>query len=145
MRGHEPIIAMRQRGKRPAMVYLDLERDHSPMKAWQDWPDVHPAVPSVWIQPEDVPNRLDLRFLLGLTAVVTGHDAQRVQAVEAAAIEAGALRVIAAEIDPQGFRTVRVSDSAGELGDGVDSPMAERTRELLGQHVALMSGGPVYG
>lgn len=98
MRGHEAIIAMRQRGKRPAIVYLDTERDHSTLKAWQDWPGVSPAIATVWVQPEDVPHRLDLRFLVVLVVLVTGRDAMRVRSVEIAAIEAGAERVIAAEV-----------------------------------------------
>lgn len=113
MRGHEGVIAMRQRGKKPALVYLDTMRDHSPMRAWQDWPDTSPAIPTVWVQPEDVPHRLDLRFLVGLVVVVTGTDTMRVRALEMAAIEAGAERVIAAEItDDKTPQTVRVTDSA---------------------------------
>lgn len=100
MRGQDGIIAMRQRGKRPAIVYLDTERDHSTLKAWQDWPNVSPAIATVWVQPEDVPHRLDLRFLVGLVVLVTGRDTMRVRAVELAAMYAGAERVIAAEVQP---------------------------------------------
>lgn len=100
MRGHEAIIAMRNAGKRPAIVYLDTMRDTSTLKAWQDWPNVSPAIATVWIQPDDVPHRLDLRFLVGMVVVVTGADSMRVRAVEWAALEAKAERVIAAEVQP---------------------------------------------
>lgn len=119
MRGHEPIIAMRQRGKKPALVFLDLLRDHAPAPAWRDWPDVSPAVPVVWVQDDDVPTRLDLRFLVGLNAVISGRDAERVAQLERAAIDAGALRVVAVTLvldeRRQEHRVVRVTDTAGAI------------------------------
>lgn len=120
MRGHEPIVAMRKRGQKPAIVYLDLMRDASPMKAWRDWPGVSPAIPTVWVQPEDAPHRLDLRFLVGLTAVVTGEDSDRVAALAKACTDAGALRVVASVVEPaprREFRVVSVTDSAHPSND----------------------------
>lgn len=117
MRGHEPIIAMRQRGQKPALVYLDTMRDHSPMQAWRDWPGTSPAIPTVWVQDADAPARLDLRFLVDLTVVVTSADPERVRQLERAAIDAGAFRVIAAVVEPVNarggmhFRAARVTDS----------------------------------
>lgn len=115
MRGQEGIIAMRMRGQKPAMVYVDSDPDKSAL--WRDWPGVCPATPSVWVQPDDVPHRLDLRFLVGLTAVISGTDAERLQALERAALDAGATRTVVALLQPcvdrsePSFRTVRVTDS----------------------------------
>ena len=121
MRGQDAIIALRQRGKKPALVFLDLMRDHQPDPMWRDWPEVQPAIPTVWVQDSDVPARLDLRFLVGLNAVITGRDPERVQQLERAAIEAGAARVIAVTLAlderRQEHRVVRVTDTAGALND----------------------------
>jgi len=121
MRGHEPIIALRQRGKKPAMVFLDLCRDFSPAPMWRDWPEVQPAIATVWVQDTDVPSRLDLRFLVGLNAVISGRDSERVEQLERAAIDAGATRVIAVTLTlderRQEHRVVRVTDSAGTFND----------------------------
>lgn len=121
MRGQDAIIAMRQRGKKPALVFLDLLRDHQPDPMWRDWPGVQPAIATVWVQDSDAPARLDLRFLLGLNTVITGRDAERVQQLEQAAIEAGAARVIAVTLTiderRQEHRVVRVTDTAGAFSD----------------------------
>ncbi len=117
MQGHEPIIAMRLQGKKPALVYLDMLRDYSPMKAWADWPGVSPAIPTVWVQDSDTPSRLDLRFLVGLTAVITGTDGERIRQLTQAALDAGAARVVAAHVESYAdrgemrFRTIHVADS----------------------------------
>jgi hypothetical protein len=94
MRGHEPIFAMRQQGHKPALVFLDMLKDNSPGQMWREWPEVQPAIPTVWVQDEDSIPRLDLRFLIGLPVVITGTDQSRVEALERAAIEAGAVRVV---------------------------------------------------
>lgn len=119
MLGHEGIITMRSRGKQPALVYLDTIRDHAPMKAWEDWPDVSPLVPTVWIQPADVPRRLDLRFVIDLTVVITATDAERLRQIEQRCIECGAFRVVASLVAQLAhqvrgetkFHTIRVTDS----------------------------------
>jgi hypothetical protein len=121
MRGHDAIIAMRQRGKKPALVFLDLIRDFSPAPMWRDWPEVQPAIATVWVQDSDAPSRLDLRFLVGLSAVISGRDPERVEQLERAAIEAGAARVIAVTLilddRRQEHRVVRVTDSAEAFND----------------------------
>jgi hypothetical protein len=121
MRGHDAIIAMRQRGKKPALVFLDLCRDFSPAPMWRDWPEVQPAIATVWVQDSDVPSRLDLRFLVGLNAVISGRDSERIEQLERAAIEAGAARAIAVTLTlderRQEHRVVRVTDSAGAIND----------------------------
>ena len=118
MRGHEKIIAMRKRGKRPTVVFIDCDPDNSPLPAWRDWNEVSPGLPSVQIDPDDVPHRLDLRFVIGMIAIVSGSDPMRVRAVEFAAREHGAERVIGSEVVPDdhancGFVTTEVRDSKG--------------------------------
>lgn len=94
MRGHEPILDMRRRGQKPALVFLDTIPDRSPSQLWREWPEVQPAIPTVWVQDDDAVHLLDLRFLVGLPVVITGTDAARVDALQAAALEAGAVRVV---------------------------------------------------
>lgn len=121
MLGHEPIIAMRQHGTKPGLVQLDLDRDHGPAKAWREWPGLTPLVATVWVQPADSPQRLDLRFLVGLQAIVTGSDAARVHAVADACLAHGAKRVIRAVMGPReaarqtdGIGVVEFADSASQ-------------------------------
>jgi hypothetical protein len=116
MRGHEHIIEMRMNRQKPAVVFLDTMPDASPLKAWRDWPEHSPAIATVWIEPGDVPHRLDLRYLIGMVVVVSGTDPMRVRAVEFEAIEAGASTVIAAEVEPdesayKDWHTTAVRDS----------------------------------
>lgn len=139
MRGHEPIIAMRRRGKRPAFVFLDTTRTTAPMCEWRDWPNVSPAIPSVWVEPDDAPHRLDLRFVFGLSVVVTGIDADRVKALADAAYSAGALRVIASvTTDGPNPRAVSVTDSFGILD--ADTPESGRTAQLLAMQADIRRG-----
>lgn len=127
MRGQDAIIAMRQRGKKPALVFLDLLRDHAPMPAWRDWPEVSPAIPTVWVQDDDTPERLDLRFVIGLSVVISGRDAGRVESLKQAAIDAGAQRVIAATLtldeSGQEHRVVSITDTAGPVNLTPEEPI----------------------
>lgn len=127
MRGHEAIIALRQRGKKPALVFLDLIRDHAPDPMWRDWPGVQPAIATVWVQDSDVPARLDLRFVIGLPVVVKGRDPERVQQLERAAIEAGAARVVAATLvldeHRNEHRVVSITDTAGPVNTTPEEPI----------------------
>lgn len=98
MKGHEPIIAMRQRGRVPAAVRLHLCAD-LPASLWRDWP-TFTTTAQVHIADADNLRRLDLRFVVGLLVWVDGDDAARVVAVEAAVKAAGAARVLAAVFGP---------------------------------------------
>lgn len=91
MRGHMPILAMRRAGLTPTMVTLS---DY-PTSAWswRDWPQ-DTAHAEVEIESTDSVARLDLRYLVGLTVIVDGHNANRVNAIADAAERAGAGRVI---------------------------------------------------
>lgn len=103
MRGHEPILAMRLRGQRPAFVCLD---DHSTETDWHQWAD---AVPTVCVA-GDVIDLLDLRFLVGMRVSIAGSTAARAKALLEAVKRAGAIAVGACALDwstdrfdPEGF------------------------------------------
>jgi hypothetical protein len=97
MRGHEPLIALRRSGKRPSMVFIDAFEDSS--DSWRDWPKNDPAHAQLEVLPDDSIPGLDLRCVVGLPVMVTGHSKARVDAIRDACIEAGAKRVVAACID----------------------------------------------
>ena len=98
MRGHEPIIAMRRRGLKPRTVFLDAFEDLS--KSWRLWPTVDPSAPQVEVLPTEPLSGLDLRFLVGLRVVITGHCRRRVEALRALCVEAQAARVLAVVCEP---------------------------------------------
>lgn len=92
MRGHAPLLAMRRSGVRPELVRFELD----PMR-WQDWatwPDWS-DVPMIEIEPGDTIRRLDLRYSVGMPALVCGTDPARLLAMVEALKAAGAKRVIA--------------------------------------------------
>lgn len=97
MRGHEPIVDMRRRGKKPAMVFIDAFETAS--QCWREWPARDLSMPQVEVPEDDALSGLDLRFVVGLRVMVTGHTARRVEAIRDLCIEAGASRVIAAVVD----------------------------------------------
>lgn len=91
MRGHLPIIAMRRAGLAPTMVTLSDYPTET--WSWRDWPQ-DTAHAEVEIERTDSPARLDLRYLVGLTVIVDGENANRVNAISDAAERAGAARVL---------------------------------------------------
>ena len=95
MRGHEAILAMRRRGRKPTMVRLELR---SFSRAIPDWglPD-----DMVIVEPTDVIARLDLLFVVGCLVLVDDQNAQRVRALADAALTQGARRVIAHLVAPR--------------------------------------------
>lgn len=101
MRGHEPLIAMRLRGRVPRSCCLSI----FPVKAWVVQWHQHPATEGdatveVTEQEARSASRLDLRFLVGLKVViVNGPDSALTTALAEAALAAGALRVIAVYFD----------------------------------------------
>lgn len=111
MRGHEPLIALRRRGLRPALVDIDLEP--CPWRNWSTWPE-WTTVPQIEVQPGDSIQLLDLRFLVGLTVQVSGFNGPRVLALADACKAAGAARVLAFVQQQLGtsVRTVEARDSA---------------------------------
>ena len=70
MTGREQIIALRRRGVKPVVVWVSDYRTNDAGNGR-----------SVSLAPEDSPARIDWRFLVGLTVVVDGDDAERVDSI----------------------------------------------------------------
>lgn len=99
MRGHEPIIAMRRRGVRPASVWLTDAPPPKPLADgtrldWWAFGKILPA--EVSIEPGDHPLRTDLRFVVGLRVHVMLDDPERMHAFVQACRDAGAAQVFGA-------------------------------------------------
>lgn len=93
MMGHEQIIEIRKRGLLPILVFVDTNHtgivDEEQRLAGDD-------SAMLWVEPGDNVARLDLRFMVGLQASVTGDNAERVAEVAAALVKHQARRVMAA-------------------------------------------------
>jgi hypothetical protein len=85
MRGHEPILAMRKAGKRPAVVFLN---DYPGLPGELDWAQhgEHATVEVCGDQPE----LLDLRFLVGMRVSISAETVDRAERFMQACKEAGA-------------------------------------------------------
>jgi hypothetical protein len=115
MRGHSALIAMRLRRRIPAFVTLDTDAATGPADC-DDWHLVNPMYASVWIEPNDPIERLDLRFVVGLPVIVSGTDPERVERVGHAAQLAQAKRVIthvSRRLNANRFETLRHTDTLG--------------------------------
>lgn len=105
MKGHEAIIALRRERKAPPIVWLSLHDDL-------------PNFPTVLIDRADVPELLDLRFLVGLTAIVEGRDDDAMAPRLAAACSGVAHRTICTvghALLPYGYKTTQITDTQGEM------------------------------
>lgn len=105
MNGHRDLIAMRRAGFKPAFVFVN---DFPCQTDWAKWGD-HPTV-SV---DGDTPELEDFRFLVGVTAIVAGFDAERVQRI-AQSCQAHAKRVVASvstQINAFRVEVLRVTDT----------------------------------
>ena len=99
MKGHEQVIALRRRGRMPPTVTLWADGSGTLARGW----DRYGCHAQVDIEPADKPERLDLRFVVGVPLVwVRGDDAERVRRVAAAAVAAKAVRVIGVAYDERG-------------------------------------------
>ena len=92
MKGHQPLLEMRTKGRHPPVVFIDTEPDR--LKCWRDWHAVEGGKPTISVNPDESIERLDLRCIHGVTVSVQGSDEERVNAVGAACIRAGAKRVV---------------------------------------------------
>lgn len=99
MTGHEPIWALRRAGRKPAFVWVS------------DFPWAVLDGVTVRVTGE-VPELLDLRFLVGTTTIVEAATAQRAQRI-AAACHGLAARVIANVYD--GRDVTQITDTQGVL------------------------------
>jgi hypothetical protein len=100
MTGQEPILALRRAGSKPLFVWL------------ADHPKTIAHELTVRIQPQDVPEQLDLRFLVGVTVLVEGEVPERVERL-AAACGRIARRVIATT--SRGRDVLRITDTEGAM------------------------------
>lgn len=99
MIGHEPILKMRMSGVRPSIVFINDFADpvakdwHNPGARYgQVW---EPDYPTISIEPTDRIEALDLRFLVGMAASVSGSTESRAKALLNACKRAGAAKVVA--------------------------------------------------
>jgi hypothetical protein len=85
MHGHEQLIEMRKRGRKPSMVFLT---DFSETSKWWELGEY----PEVCVF-HDVPERADLRFLINLNVTITASTKDRAKAFFEACKKAGAASV----------------------------------------------------
>lgn len=109
MKGHQQLIDMRLRGRLPLSLYIGVD-EVWPRWFTSDWTTetchgsgVHAHV---LVEPEDLIDRLDLRFVVGMTVQVSGDEDARVKAVGMRCLEEGASRVVT-------FVGEEVNDSEG--------------------------------
>lgn len=123
MNGHQPLIAMRLKGRVPEFG-IEVETD-AECSTWPaQWHGIHeqfgviPPKAFVSIGPGDTLASLDLRFAVGLEVKVEGMLSRRVRDVFAAFRAAGAKRVIGVVFMPRGqglAETLEIFDSEGEV------------------------------
>ena len=111
MRGHEPLIAMRRSGVRPGCVFIDVG---IPGDLWREWPDHSPGRAIVSVEAGDMLSGLDLRWVVGMTVMVEGHPASRVEAIRDRCIAEKALRVVSTVVRDGMPHT---TDTEGHMGD----------------------------
>lgn len=99
MTGHERILELRRSGMKLPIIWVS------------DFGDCTMDGFTVRVK-GDTPEMLDLRFLVGATAIVEGSDPRRVERI-AKACKAHARRVIASTHD--GYKVSRVEDSEGVM------------------------------
>lgn len=109
MTGHQPLIAMRLRGQRPPVLWVQTS-----LQSNRDWAR-YGERPEIGIEAADYPDLLDLRFAVGLTVLVDGSNPDRVASV-GKAFEQVAKRVIC-NVDSGGEwpELVSTTDTQGEL------------------------------
>jgi hypothetical protein len=91
MTGHESIVAMRRKGKRPAIVFVN------DFPCWTDWEEfADHATVCVY---RDAPALLDLRWAVGLTVSILADSEARAVAIADAFRESGAKTVVAGAVD----------------------------------------------
>ncbi len=119
MTGHEPLIAMRMEGRKPAGVWItDADYDFARRNAG-DWPEHccwhtgHQAA-HIRLTADDIPEALDLRCVVGLTCHVhTERGERRFGRIFDALIAAGASVVAGVHNDQ-----VRVHRKTQEMNHG---------------------------
>lgn len=101
MTGQQGILAMRRAGRKPEFVWV------SDFKS--------PCLDGLTVGTfGDTPELEDFRFLVGVTAIVEGPDAARVDRI-ALVCQSIAHRVIASTFDQTGRDVIRVTDTEGTM------------------------------
>lgn len=111
MRGHEALIAMRHKRRKPAICFIETDFDR--LDQASEWYRESPATAYVLVEAKDSLATLDLYFLVGMLVQVDGSDVHRVRAVVEAAEAAKAYRVLGAVRTAAGV--VWSHDTAGVL------------------------------
>lgn len=102
MTGHEPIIALRRAGKRPATVLLT------------DDPNMVREGSTVHIAQSENPDLLDLRFIVGVTVQIDGFDWRWIERMAVACERAEAGRVLCHLFNRHGL-IQRMTDTQGVM------------------------------
>lgn len=106
MRGQQALVTMRRSGMRPAAVWFTIDEQDPRSSDWHllDEPCV------IEVPRTDGIATLDLRFIVGMTAIVQGSNRARCEAMHHACRAAGAAKVMTHVSQPTGrddkFRTV---------------------------------------
>jgi hypothetical protein len=83
MKNHQAVIDMRRQGSKPTMVFLtDYPEADGKWSKQDDYIDINVF--------HDVPERADLRFLIGLSVTITASSKDRAKAFFEACVAAGA-------------------------------------------------------
>lgn len=74
MNGHQHLIAMRRAGHVPAGVWLTDGKDRDVLD-WYRRPNPHDGLlyPAVQVDQDDIPEALDLRYVVGLDVHIAGQ------------------------------------------------------------------------
>lgn len=91
----ESVIAMRRRGVKPALVWVDVDGGREWSSMLRDCNQDGRANPWVVVEAGDSMERLDLRWVIGLDLFVMGESESRVRDFFAEAQDNGAGRVVA--------------------------------------------------
>jgi len=101
MRGHEPIISMRNAGSKPKIVFIN----DFPCQTSKDWHNPGEKYGEIWAADHatvstagDTVSSLDLRFLVGLTVRITAESDRRAKDLFAKARQFGATTVLSTSI-----------------------------------------------
>ena len=114
MIGHQPIIEARRAGFCWPFVYVDATPHPGDIGISTWWHRYEGFGPHVDIEVKDDPMLLDMRWIVGLTAIVHAEDRDRLDSVVAAIERHKAKRVIAYLHDPVTLKTIGVSDTQGD-------------------------------
>lgn len=92
MKGHHALIAMRLRGRHPKAVFIEPDEDIGGIS--KHWQEHGTGIATLVLEPGENIGRLDLRCVMGLRVHLHTTTEQRITALVAACLEAGAAQVI---------------------------------------------------